>query len=53
MFRKRSFIKQKRNEEELLLSASFTEKFELVLVLTQENTFFRSFILKATEKAYF
>ena len=37
----------------MLLSTSFTAKFELVFVLTQENAFFsRGFILKPTERAY-
>ena len=36
---KRLFIKETENEW-LLLSASFTTKFELVFVLTQENDFF-------------
>ena len=39
MLRKRLFITQTENEEWLLLSASFTENFELALVLTQENAF--------------
>ena len=39
MLRKRLFIKLTENEERLLLSASFMAKFELVLVLTQENDF--------------
>ena len=39
MLRKSLFIKQTENEEWLLLSACFMAKFELVLVLTQENTF--------------
>ena len=45
-------MKLTENEERLLLSAKFTAKFELVLVLTQENAFFRGFILQPTEKAY-
>ena len=39
MLRKRLFMKLTENEERLLLSASFTAKFGLVLVLTQENAF--------------
>ena len=39
MLRKRLLMKLTENEERLLLSASFMAKFELVLVLTQENTF--------------
>ena len=39
MLRKRLFIKLTENEERLLLSASLTTKFTLVLVLTQENAF--------------
>ena len=39
MLRKRLFITQTENEEWLLLSASFTENFELALVLTQGNAF--------------
>ena len=35
----------------LLLSASFTAKFGLAFVLTPENSFFRGFILKLTERA--
>ena len=37
--------------ESLLLSASFTAKFDLVFFLTQGNAFFRGFILKPTERA--
>ena len=50
MLRKRLFIKLTENEKRLLPSASFTAKLELVLVLTQQNTF-RGFILKPTEIA--
>ena len=39
MLRKRLFVKLTENEKRLLLSASFAAKFELVLVLTQENAF--------------
>ena len=41
------FIKYTENER-LLFSASFMAKYELVLVLTQGNGFFRDFILKPT-----
>ena len=37
--------------EWLLLSVTFTAKFELVFVLTFENDFLRVFILKPTERA--
>ena len=37
--------------EWLLLSASFPERFGLVLVVTLENAFLRGFILKATGRA--
>ena len=37
MLRKRLFMKLTEKEERLLLSAGFTAKFELGLVLTQEN----------------
>ena len=40
MLTKSLFMKLTENEERLLLSASFTAKFELVLVLTQKNAFF-------------
>ena len=43
---------QKIENERLLFSGSFTAKFELVFVLTQENAFFRGFILKSTEIAW-
>ena len=39
-------------KEWLFLSTRFTGNFELVFVLTLENTFFRGLILKPTEKAY-
>ena len=38
MLRKKLFIKLREYEERLLLPARFTAQFELVLVLTQENT---------------
>ena len=43
----KGYSSNRQNEEWLLLSAGVTAKFELVLVLTQEN----AFILKVTEKA--
>ena len=40
------------NENEwLLLSEGFRTKFRLVFVLTLENAFFRSLILKPTKRA--
>ena len=39
-----------RQNERLLLS-TFTDKFELAFVLTQEGTFLRVFIFKPTERA--
>ena len=44
---RKCYSSNRQNEEWLLLSAGFTAKFELVLVLTQGN----AFILKSTEKA--
>ena len=41
VLRKRWFIRLTENEERLLLSASFTAKFELILVLTQKNRKFK------------
>ena len=38
--------------EWLFLSASFMAKFGLIFVSTLENTFFRGFILKPTERAW-
>ena len=37
--------------EWLLISVTFTAQFELVFVLTLENSFLRIFILKPTERA--
>ena len=51
MLRKRLFVKLTENEKRLLLSASFTTKFELVLVLTQENAFSWRFHFKTSRKS--
>ena len=51
MLRKRLLMKLTENEERLLLSASFMAKFELVLVLTQENTFTQRFYFKTNRKS--
>ena len=40
-----------RKNECFLLSASFMTKFGLLFVLRLENSFFRGFILKPTERA--
>ena len=37
--------------ERLLLSISFTAKFELVFALTQEKVYFSGLVLKSTERA--
>ena len=39
MLSKRLFNQLTQNEEQLLLSAGFTAKYQLVLVLTRENLF--------------
>ena len=36
--------------ERLLLSISFTAKFELVFALTQEKVYFSGLVLKSTER---
>ena len=49
-YAKKKIVHQIENEEWLLLSSSFTAKFELVLVLARKMLFLRGFILKPTEK---
>ena len=49
-YAKKKIVHQIENEEWLLLSSSFTAKFELVLVLARKTLFLRGFILKPTEK---
>ena len=47
---KKVIPKTGNKNEWLLLSAGFRTKFELVFVLTLENAFFRSLILKPTKR---
>ena len=44
-------ITPKTENERLLLSASFTAKFELVFVLARENTFLQRFCFKTNRKS--
>ena len=53
MLRKRLFMKLTGNEERFLLSANFMAKFELVLVLTQENAFSERFYFKTIRKSIY
>ena len=50
-YQERGHPSNRQNEKWLLLSASFTPKFELFLVLTRENAFSLWFYFKTNRKS--